>query len=162
MINYFLGTQGLWYLGASSHLIIDNHIKTNIGEDMEKITEIFVLLDDKPGSIYELTRILKKKRINILAIGLFIDTARLFVDSAENALKYLQDQGYPAESREVLSIMMPNKSGALMEITKKLCNAGINITYLYGTMEKEQKRGRVVLEVDKMDLALDIFKNHKF
>ena len=129
---------------------------------MEKITELFVLLEDKPGTIYGLARILKKKRINILAIGLFVDTARLLVDAPDSAIKALQEQDYAVEPREVLSIMMPNKSGVLMDLAQKMSNAGINIKHLYGTMEKEQKRGRVVLEVDNIDLALDIFKNHKF
>ena len=129
---------------------------------MERITEIFVLLEDKPGTIYDLTRILKKRRVNIVAIGLFIDTARLFVDAPDKALHAIKEQGYQAEAREVLSVYLPNQPGVLMDLTQKMSNAGINIKYLYGTMENAQKRGRVILEVDNMDLALDLFKNHKF
>ncbi len=129
---------------------------------MKKIIELFVLLEDKPGTIYELARILKKKRVNILAIGLFIDTARLFVDSPDAAIKALQDQGYAVEQREVLSMKMPNKPGSLMEITQKISNAGINIKYLYGAMEQDQKRGRIVMEVDNIELTQELFKNHKF
>ncbi len=129
---------------------------------MEKITELFVLLDDKPGSIGDLTRILKKKKISIYAIGLFIDTARILVSSPEKALDIFQEQGYQAELREVLGIILPNHQGALMELTQKLGNAGINIKYMYGTMEQKQKQGMVILEVDNSDLAIDIFRNHKF
>ncbi len=129
---------------------------------MEKITELFVLLDDKPGSIGDLTRTLKKKKISIYAIGLFIDTARILVSSPEKALDIIQEQGYQAELREVLRLILPNHQGALMELTQKLGNAGINIKYLYGTMEQKQKQGMVILEVDNSDLAIDIFRNHKF
>ena len=129
---------------------------------MEKITEIFVLLEDKPGTISELTRLLKKKRVNIIAIGLFIDTARLSVDNPDKALTAIQDHGYQAEKREVISVSLPNREGSINELTQKLSNAGINIKYLYGTMDKMQKSGRIILEVDNIDLALDIFKNHKF
>ncbi len=129
---------------------------------MEKIIELYILLENKPGTIYDLTRLLKKKRINILAIGLFIDTARIYVDAPERAIQAMHEQGYAVEQREVLSIKMPNRPGALMEITQKLSNAGINIINLYGAMEKDQKRGRIIMEVDKTDLALDLFKNHKY
>jgi hypothetical protein len=129
---------------------------------MQKITEVFVLLDDQPGSIYELTRILKKKNININAIGLFIDTARLHVDDPQKALELLQENGLQVELREVLGVQMPNKQGTLMQVTKKLSNAGINIKYLYSTMYKGQKDAMVILEVDQLQLALDIFKNHTF
>ena len=129
---------------------------------MEKIIELFVLLDDKPGSIGELTRLLKKKRISIYAIGLFIDTARVHVSDPDKALAILQDAGYQAEQRDVLRVMLPNRQGMLMELTQKIGNAGINIKYMYGTMEERQKKGMIVLEVDKPDLAIDIFRNHRF
>ncbi len=129
---------------------------------METILELFVLLEDKPGSISELTRMLKKKRISIFAIGLFIDTARLYVSHPEKALETILENNYQAELRKVLRVSLPNKQGALMELTQKLANADINIKYLYGTMEESQKRGIIILEVDNTDLANDIFKSHRF
>lgn len=129
---------------------------------MEKISEVFVILEDKPGTISELTRVIKKKGISIYAIGLFIDTARIHVSDAEKALYAIQEVGYPAEIREVLRIDLPNRQGALMELTQKIANAGINIHYLYGTMAEDQKSGIIILEVDQPQLTLDIFRNHKF
>jgi len=128
---------------------------------MDTILELFVLLDDKPGSISELTRLLKKKRISIFAIGLFIDTARLYVSHPEKALEAIQDNNYQAELREVLRVQLTNRQGALMELTQKMANADINIKYMYGTMEENQKRGVIILEVDNTDLAMDIFKNDR-
>ena len=129
---------------------------------MDTILELFVILDDKPGSISELTRILKKKRISIFAIGLFIDTARLYVSHPEKALEAIQDNNYQAELRTVLRVQLPNRQGALMDLTQKLANANINIKYMYGTMEESQKRGIIILEVDNADLAMNIFKSHRF
>ncbi len=129
---------------------------------MDTILELFVILDDKPGSISELTRILKKKRVSIFAIGLFIDTARLYVSHPEKALEAIQVNNCQAELREVLMVQLPNRQGALMDLTQKLANAKINIKYLYGTMEESQKRGIIILEVDNTKLAMDLFKNHRF
>ena len=129
---------------------------------MEPIQEIYVLLEDKPGTIGKLTRILKKKRISIYGIGLFIDTARLHVSHPEKALEALLGNNFQVELHPVLRIVLPNKQGAMAEMTQKLGNAGININYLYGAMLEKQKRGVVVLEVDKPELAIDIFRNHRF
>jgi len=129
---------------------------------MQKITELFIIIEDKSGIFGEITRLLKKKRISIYAVGVFLDTARLYVSHPELALEIMEEKGYQAELREVLQVLLPNKPGALMDLSTKLGNAGINIKYLYGTMEEQQKRGLVVLEVDKPDLALDIFQNHRF
>jgi hypothetical protein len=128
---------------------------------MDTILELFVILEDKPGSISELTRILKKKRISIYAIGLFIDTARLYVSHPEKALEAILENHYQAELREVLRVNLTNKPGALMDLTQKMANAKINIKYMYGTMEEKQKSGIIILEVDNPKLTLDIFKNHR-
>lgn len=129
---------------------------------MRKIEEIFVVLENRPGSTGELCRILKKKRIAIYAIGVFADTARLLVSNPEKAFDSLTDHGYEVETRNVLRVDLPNRVGALMELTTKLGNAGINIEYFYGTISERQKQGVIILEVDNPELAIDIFHNHKF
>ena len=134
--------------------------KSPEGKFMKKIKEIFVLLDDKPGTIGALCRILKKKRIPIYAIGVFIDTARLYVTDPELASAALAEHGYTAEIREVLRVDLPNRTGAMMELTTKLGNAGINIKYFYGTIGEKQRKGVIIMEVDRPDLAMDIFHNH--
>ena len=80
---------------------------------MEIISEVFVILEDTPGSISELTRVIKKKRISIYAIGLFIDTARLHVSDPEKALEAIQANGYQAELRDVIRIVLPNHQGTV-------------------------------------------------
>lgn len=129
---------------------------------MEKTHQIFVLLENKPGTAFELCRILKKKKISIFAIAMFVDSARLHVSNSDVAMETLQEHGYYCEIREVLQEVLPNKQGAMMQLTQKLGNAGININYLYGTIEEKQQHGTLILEVDQPELALSIFKNHKY
>lgn len=126
---------------------------------MQKISEVFVILEDSPGSFGNLTRILKKKGISIHAVGLFIDTARLHVNDPDTALAAILENGYQAELRDVLRIDLPNKPGAIMGLTQKIGNAGINIINLYGALADKQTRGIVIMEVDNINLALDIFRN---
>ncbi|MEJ2637813.1 MAG: hypothetical protein P8184_21325 [Calditrichia bacterium] len=129
---------------------------------MQKITELYVVLENRPKAAGELFRILKKKNISIYAVGIFEDTARLYVSDPENASKILTEHGYAVDRRQVLEIVVPNRKGILMELTTKLGNAEININYLYGAMEPKAKKGILVLEVDKPDLAVDIFRTHLF
>jgi hypothetical protein len=129
---------------------------------MEKIKELYVILENRPNTAGELFRLLKKKKIAIYAAGIFQDTARLYVSDTVKALLALQENNYVVEEREVLQVILPNYQGALMELTMKLGNAGINIEYLYGALEPEQKSGIIILDVDRPDLALKIFQNHQF
>jgi len=126
---------------------------------MQKIIELYVVIENRPNSAGELFRILKKKNISIYAIGLFQDVARLYVSDSKKAFALLQDNNYVVDEREVLAINLPNHPGALMELTMKMGNAGINIDYLYGALEPKQKKGMLILEVDKPDLAIDIFRS---
>jgi len=97
---------------------------------------LYVVLENRPGAIGEMCRILKKRDISIFAIGVFIDAARLYVSDPTRALEGLLEYGYEVEERSVL--------------------------YLYGALEEKQKKGTIILEVDKPDLALKIFRNHQF
>ncbi len=129
---------------------------------MEKISEIFVVLENKPGASGEMFRILKKKNIGVYATAMFIDFARLHVTNPEKAFEALQQNGYQVEMRDALRVILPNRQGVLMELTQKLGNAGINIDYLYCALQEKQKRGIVILEVDQPELALKIFYTHQF
>jgi hypothetical protein len=129
---------------------------------MKKIKELYIVIEDRPNSAGDLFRLLKKRNISVYAVGIFLDAARLYVSNSVKALRLLQENNYVVEEREVLMIDLPNKEGALMELTMKLGKAGINIDYLYGALEPKQKTGAIILEVDKPDLVLEIFRNHSF
>lgn len=128
---------------------------------MEKIQELFIIMENRPGVTGEICRILKKKRISIYAIGIFLDMGRMYVSHPDKAVAALREHGYAVDIREVLRVSLPNRQGALMDFTMKLGNAGINIEYLYGALEEKQKRGTIILEVDKPDLAIDIFRSDR-
>jgi hypothetical protein len=128
-------------------------------KSMQKIKELFVVIENKPNVAAGLFRILKKKNISVFGVGIFLDTARLYVSDPQEALKILQENNYVVEEREVLAVDLPNYKGALMEMTMKLGNAKINIEYLYGALEPKQKKGLVILEVDQPELALQLFQN---
>ena len=129
---------------------------------MEKIKELYVVIENRPKATGEMLRILKKKDISIYGVGIFQDNARLYVSDPKQACQALQENNYDVEEREVLQVLLPNRPGTLMELTTKLGNAGININYLYGALEPKQPNGTIILEVDNPALTLDIFKNHKF
>jgi hypothetical protein len=129
---------------------------------MQKISELYVILEDAPGTVGELLRVLKKKKISIYAVGLFIDTARLHVSDPLKGLEVIQEYGYVVELRDVIRVELSNKLGVLYEIAQKVANAGININNLYGAVGKKDSEGIVIMETDNIPLTLDIFKNDKF
>ena len=129
-----------------------------MGEKMERITEIFVVLENRPSTLGELCSHLVENGINIEAIGVFQDTAKLYVKNVNKAIKLLDKLDYETELRDVLKVDLENRPGALAEVATKLGNKGINIEYCYGTLSKKRDMASVILDVSDTDKAMKLFK----
>ena len=129
---------------------------------MERIKELYVVLDNTVGAAGEMARVLRKKHIGVQTIAMFVDSARMCVTRPDLARKVLEEHGYQTEVREVLRLIVPNRMGVLEELTLKLGNAGINIEYLYCSLYERMKKGVIILEVDQPDFAIDLFRNHEW
>ena len=129
-----------------------------MGKKMEKISEIFVVLEDRPSTLGELCSHLAENGVNIEAIGVFQDTAKLYVKNVNKAMKVLSKLGYTTELRDVLKVELENRLGALAEVATKLGNKGINIEYCYGTISKKAGIASVILDVSDPDRAIKILK----
>jgi len=125
---------------------------------MERITEIFVILENRPATLGELCSHLAENRINIEAIGVFQDTAKLYVKNVNKAMKVLDKLDYTTEMREVLKVDLENRPGALAEVATKLGNKGINIEYCYGALSKKGNATAVIMDVSDVDRALKVLK----
>lgn len=123
---------------------------------MERITEIFVVLENRPSTLGELCSHLAEGGINIEAIGVFQDTAKLYVKNINKAMKLLSKLDYTVELRDVLKVDLENRPGALAEVATKLGNKGINIEYCYGTLSKKGNATSVIMDVSDLDKALKV------
>jgi len=123
---------------------------------MERITEIFVILENRPSTLGELCSHLAENEINIEAIGVFHDTAKLYVKNVSKAVKLLNKLNYVTELRDVLKIDLENRPGALSELTTRLGNRGINIEYCYGTLSRKGNVASVIMDVSDIEKATSI------
>jgi len=123
---------------------------------MERITELFVVVEDRPGALGELLGHLTKEKINIEAIGLFQDIAKLSVSDTDRAFKILTKHKYQIERRKVLRIDLDHKPGAFALVASKLGAAGINIDYCYATVAKGEKSASVIIDVKDLDRAMSV------
>ncbi|MEE9225837.1 MAG: hypothetical protein V3U68_06565 [Bacteroidota bacterium] len=125
---------------------------------MQKIKELFVVVENRPGALGELLGHLAKEKINIEAIGLFQDVAKLSVSDLAKASKALSEQKYQVETREVLRLDLDNKPGSFAFVVSRLGSAGINVDYCYGTVGKGQKSVSVILDVEDLDRAMSLLE----
>jgi len=125
---------------------------------MEKIKEIFVVLENRPSTLGELCSQLAENGINIESIGVFQDTAKLWVRNTTKAAKVLSKLNYATELRQVLRLELKNQPGLLAKVTTALGNKGINIEYCYATSTKQAESVAVILDVSDIDRAIRILK----
>ena len=125
---------------------------------MERITEIFVVLENIPSMLGELLSHLAENSINIEAVGVFQDTAKLYIKNINKAMKVLDKLDYTTELRDVIKVELENRPGALADVTAKLGNKGINIEYCYGALNKKGDAASIILDVSDIKKAMNILK----
>ena len=125
---------------------------------MEKITELFVVVENRPGALGDLLGCIGREKVNIEAIGLFQDVAKLSVSDVDRAAKVLRQHNYQVELREVLRLHLDNKPGSFAMVVSRIGAAGINIDYCYSTVATGQKNAAVILDVEDLDRAMSVLK----
>ncbi|MBN2264612.1 MAG: ACT domain-containing protein [Candidatus Aminicenantes bacterium] len=123
---------------------------------IERATEIYVILENKPSQLGDLCSFLAENEINIDAIGVFHDTAKIIVQQLNKAVKLLSKLNYTTELRDVLKVDLENRPGSLAEITTKLGDEGINIEYCYGTLSRKGNGVSIVMDVSDIDRACQV------
>lgn len=99
---------------------------------MKRIT---VLLENHPGVVADITRILAAAAVNIETFD--IDAAEqtgvlnLTVDRYDTALQTLRDGGYRAITEDALVVQLHDEPGALARVAEKFKSAQINIRSMH-------------------------------
>ena len=100
---------------------------------------------------------LAKRAINIQAIEARevrpTGAVRLLVNQFETARGVCEALGLKCVEEPVLAVKVGDRPGALGRITRKLAEKGINIEYLYGTIEKGAKQALIVMGVSDLEAA---------
>lgn len=127
--------------------------------DFERVTEIFVILENKPSVLGELLSELAENEINVEAIGVFQDTAKILVKNVSKAVKVMNKLNYTTEIRDVLLIHLENKPGSLAEVATRIGDEGINIEYCYGTLSQTRDKVSVIMDVSNVEEAIKVLQS---
>src|SRR4051812_13668467 len=102
---------------------------------MEFVHEVTAYLENKPGRLAKVCSALAHERINIQALSV-MDTPdrsvlRLVTDDLEPTRRALTALGTESEVRDVLSVEIENRPGALARVLETLAGEHINVEYAY-------------------------------
>ncbi|MFN2545587.1 MAG: ACT domain-containing protein [Actinomycetota bacterium] len=102
--------------------------------------DLTVVLPNRPGALSAVGEALGKAGVNILGFCAFAvgggGIANMLVEDAELAGDVLGSIGFQVQhAQEVLVVPVEDRPGALGEITKKVAEAGVNLSFAYLTAD---------------------------
>jgi len=129
-----------------------------------KIKQISIFLENTAGRIADVTKVLKDNSINLRAI-MIADTAdfgilRIITDDSDKALSVLKEAKFTTKTTDVLAISISDKVGALHDVMALFQNNGINIEYLYASLEKTGDTAIIIFKVQDADKGLKVIEEN--
>ena len=116
------------------------------------VKQISVYLENKQGTIAEITGLLAEHRVDLRALCL-ADTKtfgilRLIADDTERAAEIIKEAGHTFNVRNVVCFTVPDEAGGLAGVLKLLDGGEVNIEYMYAVIANMNDKARIVVRVD--------------
>lgn len=115
---------------------------------MAKTKQFTIAIDNQPGAVAHIARILGDAKVNILALlGTAQGTAgtvQLVVDDVRRAKRALDAARIAYQETPVEKYDLPNKPGALAKCLDQLAKKGVNLNSIHATAAKGGKKAIVV------------------
>ncbi len=127
-----------------------------------KVEQISVFMENKPGRLEHITRILKDAGINIRTLSL-ADTSdfgilRMIVNDVETATRVLRENGFTVSRTTVVAVEVPDRPGGLHGILAVLAENEINVEYMYAFVERSGQNAVMIFRFEEPDAAIDVLR----
>ena len=129
-----------------------------------KVEQISIFLENKPGGIEEVTRILKEADINIRTLSIADTTdfgiLRLIVNDLEKAIQILKERSFRVSRTQVVAAEVPDSPGGLHGILEVITKNGINVEYLYAFVERSGQNAVIIFRFDAPEKAIKVLQDN--
>lgn len=124
-----------------------------------KVKQLSLFLENKPGALSRPVQLLGKGKLNILALSL-ADTQqfgilRFIVEDWEKAMALLEKNGFVVKVTDMVAIEVTDAPGGLAAILGALEKTHVNLEYMYGFTQRQERKGLLVFRFDDPDRAIE-------
>lgn len=126
------------------------------------IKQISVFLENRPGTLRELTALLGSAKVDIREISI-ADTqhfgiVRLIVksDALDNAMAVLKGAGYTAKINNVFCAEIDDKPNGLANLLTIIENEKLSVEYIYSFRRNSEGRALMVLRLSEKERGLAV------
>ena len=113
------------------------------------IRQLSIFVENKQGSLHDITDALAKAGINLRSMCV-ADTSnygivRIIADDPDKAKSLLDSEGYAANVRQINAFAVPDQPGGLANVLRLLEGNGVNIDYMYALITSENGKAYSVM-----------------
>jgi hypothetical protein len=129
---------------------------------MEMVKQFSIFMVNKPGILSRILDEFTNAKINIKALTVMDSVEhgvlRVVTENPEKMRNILNQTNIQFNETEVLSVTLPNQSGAFAAVTDKLAKAHINIAYAYVTSGAKGGKTTAILKVADVKKAMKVLQ----
>ena len=122
------------------------------------VKQISVFLENKPGSLCHMTKVLADSGIDMRAFSLAeasdFGIARLIVNDVYLTSTVLKENGFVLAVANVLAVAMPDAPGGLAHVLDCLKDANVNVEYIYAFTSDKPGQAYMILRPDDETAAM--------
>lgn len=124
------------------------------------VKQISVFLENRPGTMAELTEVLSRNQVDMRALSLAetsdFGIARIITDDVYNAMQMLKEAGYVCSITKVLAVEIPDRPGELAKVIRYLGDSGINVEYMYAFITRKKELAYMIFRVEDNEKAIQV------
>lgn len=121
------------------------------------VKQISIFIENKKGSLAEVTKFIADKKINLKALSI-ADTQdfgilRIITDKPDEARDMLKNEGYTVTATSVLAVELADAPGSMASILSVLSENNVSVEYTYAFMSTVENKAYMIFRVDDNDKA---------
>ncbi len=124
--------------------------------------QLMISVDNEVGTLAEVSNVVASSGINLIALCAYaVDNKGVIMfvsDNNNQAKRLLKGKKYNVREEDVILISLSNKPGTLQEVTQQIADIGIDLTLVYGSVDKDGKTTRIVVITEDNEAVLIALK----
>ena len=126
------------------------------------IKQISVFMENRPGRLAEITKVLYDNDIDMRAINIADTTdfgiLRMIVDDPEKAERVLRENNMTASVTDVLAVSIDDTVGAFSKVIALLKEENISIEYIYSFIGEKSAKAVIVIKTNDSEHAIQLLQ----
>lgn len=116
------------------------------------VKQISVFLENKPGTLNEMTKVLTDHNVDLRALSLAeasdFGIARFIVGDVLDTVNILKEAGYVSSLTSVVVAEIPDEPGALNKVLQIFTEHSINVEYMYAFLGSKAGKAYMIFRVE--------------